>query len=613
MTLDSWLKKINMRKSLYILVFVLGTLLLAPNALAEQMPDHYYDAVEGKSDAALKATLKSIIRKHTVIGYGSGSWEVFYYADRDTVTGLCMDMYCDDWKPFTSPGNAVSGCNIEHSFAKSWWGGAENDAYKDCYHLNPSNSTANSSRSNYPPGIPTKEFKDPSVTGSLRVGKRTHETLGDHFVFEPKDEYKGDFARAYFYMATCYGRDINGNIDPVCSKYNGWRLDNKDVGSKFAMQNDNYLEFQPWLIEVLIAWHRQDPVSGKELQRMNAVSDFQHNRNPFIEYPCLAEYIWGNRKGQMVHLDSLTRTTTGNWLALQDSLALCGCLSDTSSVGPVVPPTPKDTFEVTWMVADETYTEGNPSQQVEDGGRITAMPTDPVVSCTPSSETFVGWTNQLVSSPTDIRPVLYTKPSDFPPVTSDCVYYAVFAHATITGLDVPAAIQWKYNDLPSDWITKGMDQKSKYSIMKDGASVTSPSIDLGALQSIRIKMRTYGGTQYNTVNVTAGGEHIASLQAKNSTLADITWENTGSLSGWSPLVFSSSTTTSSNGPALDYIILSTGGLVTTYSAYTTCSSSTNMDEITPNIQITNHKYLINGHLTIVVNGVEYNALGQRIK
>jgi hypothetical protein len=73
----------------------------------------------------------------------------------------------------------------------------------------------------------------------------------------------------------------------------GWRIDNKDVGSRYAMQNDNYLEFQDWEIAVLLAWHRMDPVSGKELKRMNAVSDFQHNRNPFIEYPCLAEYIYG--------------------------------------------------------------------------------------------------------------------------------------------------------------------------------------------------------------------------------------------------------------------------------------------------------------------------------
>lgn len=145
--------------------------------------------------------------------------------------------------------------------------------------------------------MPTKDLKDQSVTGSLKVGRATYE--GETFwVFEPKDEYKGDFARAYFYMATCYGDELT------------WRLDNKDVGSKYAMRNDSYLEFRDWEIEVLITWHRQDPVSEKETKRMDAVSDFQHNRNPFIDYPDLAEYIWGNKKGTSVNLAELTGEVT---------------------------------------------------------------------------------------------------------------------------------------------------------------------------------------------------------------------------------------------------------------------------------------------------------------
>lgn len=309
---------------------------VALSAVAETMPAGYYDRIEGTQDAVLKTTLKAIIRDHTVYDYGSGkgaTWEIFYYADQDE-NGYCMDMYCDSWKKFTSPGTAVSGCNIEHSFAKSWWGGAKNDAYKDCYHLNPSNSTANSSRGNYPLGVPTKDIKDKAQTGSLTVGKAIYE--GETFwVFEPKDEYKGDFARAYFYMATCYGHNINGNPDPVCSKYNGWRLDNKDVGSKFAMRNDSYLEFRDWEIGVLLQWHRQDPVSAKELKRMDAVSDFQHNRNPFIEYPCLVEYIWGNRKGQAVALDALKNTYDADYLQLPDSLR-DGCPCESTDIEQVV-------------------------------------------------------------------------------------------------------------------------------------------------------------------------------------------------------------------------------------------------------------------------------------
>ncbi len=298
-------------------IFTSIMLLAAISMMAEQMPTGYYATIEGKHDAALKDALRSVIRPHTVIPYGSGTnstWEVFFYSDRDPVSGEIMDMYCDDWKVVTTPGQVASGCNIEHSFAKSWWGGGEYDQYKDCYHLNPSNSNANGSRSNYPLGVPTQDLKT-SGTGSLRVGKATHTIIRPdgsrlteaHWVFEPKDEYKGDFARAYFYMATCYGHDAQGDCPDLKASskknYPGWRTDNKDVGSFYAMRNDSYLEFQDWEIEVLLAWHRQDPVSSKEINRADAVSDFQHNRNPYIDYPELAEYIWGNKKGQAFFFD----------------------------------------------------------------------------------------------------------------------------------------------------------------------------------------------------------------------------------------------------------------------------------------------------------------------
>ena len=300
-----------MKKHFYLSVFLC---LLSFSVFAESLTPGFYNSANGLKDGALKDALKTLIRDHTAIPYGSGAsstWGVFFYSDRND-EGYMMDMYCDDWSYVSNPGDVASGCNIEHSFAKSWWGGDKNDAYKDCYHLNPSNSTANSARSNYPLGVPETDIK---TSGSLKVGKIHHPTLNvDFSVFEPKDEYKGDFARAYFYMATCYGHWSNGDIDDVLSKYNGWRLDNSDVGSYFAMQNDNYLEFQPWEQEILIQWHRQDPVSEKEIKRMDAVSNFQHNRNPFIDYPYLAEFIWGEKAGEALDMSKLVASSDATFV-----------------------------------------------------------------------------------------------------------------------------------------------------------------------------------------------------------------------------------------------------------------------------------------------------------
>ena len=334
--------------------------LFSANALADTIPAGYYNGTNGLKDAVLKDTLKNRIRKHTVIPYGNGSnstWEVFYYADQDE-NGYCMDMYCDDWKKFGSPGSVVSGCNIEHSLANSWWGAAKSDPYKDCFLLNPSNSTANSARSNYPLGVPQKDIK---TAGSLRIGMIHHDALNvDFWVFEPKDEYKGDFARTYFYVVTCYGRNLNGeypDLPPTSKKSNyGWRIDNAQVGSKYAMQNDNYLEFQPWEQEVLIQWHRQDPVSEKEIKRAKAVNNFQHNRNPFIDYPYLAEYIWGEKAGQPVQLQNLissldprfTPGVSNGWIEIPE-----GC--ETVQAAPVARKLLRD-GQLLILIGDTEYT-----------------------------------------------------------------------------------------------------------------------------------------------------------------------------------------------------------------------------------------------------------------
>ena len=159
-----------MKRNLLSILLVCCTLSLT----AEQMPEGFYNSVNGLQDCVLKGTLKTLIRDHT-------TWEVFYYSDRNE-EGYCEDMYCDTWYKFAAPGSVVSGCNIEHSFAKSWWGGAKNDAYKDCYHLNPSNSTANSARSNYPLGIVTNLVK---TSGSLQIGKQHHDSLNvDFYIFQ---------------------------------------------------------------------------------------------------------------------------------------------------------------------------------------------------------------------------------------------------------------------------------------------------------------------------------------------------------------------------------------------------------------------------------------------
>lgn len=259
---------------------LLSLLLFSAAALIAQIPAGYYSQAEGKSKGELKTALHKIINSGVRLNYGSGSdatWSGFEKSDRHP-DGYVWDMYSSNKRAFPGNGQAPGGMNIEHSVAKSWWGGSKNYAYCDLYHLNPSDSKANTARSNYPLGT-----NDGSTfnNGVIKVGYNTYSKDYTGLCFEPLDEYKGDFARAYMYMFTCYENlSWQGNAPNMINTA------------------ETYPMLRTWARDMLLEWSRMDPVSEKELNRAAAIAELQKNRNPFIDYPELAEYLWGNKVGQ---------------------------------------------------------------------------------------------------------------------------------------------------------------------------------------------------------------------------------------------------------------------------------------------------------------------------
>ena len=274
--------------------------------MAEAIPANYYNNIQGKQDSVLKSTLSLIVRGGDRYEYGLnqyhsssnppewekgdlkayGTWQALPLTDMHP-DGIVWDMYSNCVRYYPNK-RGDSGCslNIEHCLPKSWWGGTVNDAYKDLYNLNPSDQRANGQKSNYAPGhIKTGDKFD---NGSFRMDSKTKSYYG-YICWEPAPEYRGDFARTYFYMATTY-------------EYLEW------TAYPDYISNASYLMFSDTIQKVLLDWHRADPVSDKEICRADQISTIQHNRNPFIDYPDLVEYIWGNRKGQTVDLSSLTCT-----------------------------------------------------------------------------------------------------------------------------------------------------------------------------------------------------------------------------------------------------------------------------------------------------------------
>ena len=264
---------------------ILTQILLLLSVTAAIAQADYYKSIDGiKGGEPLKTALHKLIKNHQQISYGSGTsstWGAFYTTDAVVENGKrrVLDMYSSEVRYFGSKGSAVSGMNIEHSVAKSWWGGTKNNAYCDLHHLNPSDQNANSRKSNYPLGELTSVSWDNGVT---YVGKANIDGSSQN-AYEPCDEYKGDFARTFMYMFTCY----------------------QDLTWKYTWMNyekSAYPTLKPWAVKLLLKWHKQDPVSEKEVNRNNAVSKIQGNRNPYIDYPQLADYVWGDSINYTFHL-----------------------------------------------------------------------------------------------------------------------------------------------------------------------------------------------------------------------------------------------------------------------------------------------------------------------
>ena len=280
----------------YKLLFFALALIVSMNAGAN-IPTGYYNSINGKRGQDLKNAVHQLLKNHTVVTYSS-LWYHFPSTDcRFENHNQVWDMYSNITRYFRGS-SAVSGMNREHSFPKSWWGGTQVDAYTDLNHLYPSDGDANMAKSNYPLGeVSTASFNN----GCTKVGTpMAGQGGGCATVFEPDDEYKGDFARTYFYMATCYQDYI-------------WKY-------TYMVSNTSWLTLNQWSINLLLKWARQDPVSDKEVARNDAVYKIQNNRNPFIDNPLLAEYIWGDHQGEAFYVDQSGEEPQGDPMLITPNL-----------------------------------------------------------------------------------------------------------------------------------------------------------------------------------------------------------------------------------------------------------------------------------------------------
>ncbi len=295
-----------------IRIVCLAFLACAITATAQVPADYQarYATLAGKSGASLFSALESIAAEGYTTHSYADLWTLFLITDLNA-SGKIWDMYssCTFTPQVDQCGNYSSVCtcyNREHSLPKSWFGGSkDNPPGNDLFHLIPTDGRVNSQRGDSPFG----ECANGSSLGGHALGKLGSSTLEGFTnigsVFEPDDMYKGDFARSYFGMIVRYGTSYD------LSQSNG-NIMFSNSGSSISAANRFGLT--AYSVALLMKWTRQDTVSAKEIARNNGIQTAQGNRNPFIDCPIVAEYLWGTKAGDSVTIDDLLA---------------CGCVDST--------------------------------------------------------------------------------------------------------------------------------------------------------------------------------------------------------------------------------------------------------------------------------------------
>lgn len=269
-----------MKKFLFIFAFVS----FLANA---QAPSGYYNSANGLSGASLKTALSTIITNgHQDKGY-SGLWTGYKTTDIDKNyenDGSILDIYSEKpagTDPYKyTPGTNQCGTysvegncyNREHIVPQSLFNEAS-PMVSDIHFIRATDGKVNGMRSNYPFG------KVGTATFTSKNGSKLGNSVSSGYsgtVFEPIDEFKGDVARMIFYFVTRYQSKLS------------------TFSSGNMLGSSTFPGLQTWELNVLLAWHNQDPVSQAEINRNNASYTFQGNRNPFIDNPNYVNSIWGS-------------------------------------------------------------------------------------------------------------------------------------------------------------------------------------------------------------------------------------------------------------------------------------------------------------------------------
>ena len=268
---------------------------------AKAAADTYYSSINwNQTGTTLKTSLHNLIKTHTTISY-NGLYTAYKTTDLRS-DGKIWDMYSDktNYDPDNDRAGSYKGegdCfNREHTIPQSVFSEAS-PMKTDIFHVYPTDGYVNSQRSNHPhANVKTPTYA--SHNNFVLVGSPADSGISDSPVCEPNDEYKGDFARTYFYFVTCYQDKMGSSTS--------WK-------SYAPFNYSSALGFDSDYLKVYLNWAKNDPVSTKEINRNEAAYKAQGNRNPFIDHPEAIAKIWDNGNEGSYTSESSGESSSSSW------------------------------------------------------------------------------------------------------------------------------------------------------------------------------------------------------------------------------------------------------------------------------------------------------------
>lgn len=249
---------------------VVSVLLVSSFSYAGPLPP---DDIAGEE---LKVWLKNnwYSGKHQDLGYDEARRAMFSFIDRDA-TGMVTGIY-SGFKQQSKNITFLNPINTEHTIPQSWFN-QKSPMRSDIHHLFPTHKDVNSARGSLPfndidDNSTDKWFVEDNINSGILVFTSvpanaidSYSELKTNHAFEPREDHKGNLARAVYYFFTMYPNTA-GNI------------------TRIGEEN------------VLYQWHLEDPVDAAEKERNDRIEEKHGNRNPYIDHPDLVAKVWGHPK-----------------------------------------------------------------------------------------------------------------------------------------------------------------------------------------------------------------------------------------------------------------------------------------------------------------------------